>query len=221
MPNSDSNQIPTILRLVSEASPASLLDIGIGWGKYGMLFRMCLEHGFANLSDRKNWRLRIDGVEAFPEYVGDIQRSVYDHIYQQPITQALGQLGDYDLIFMGDVIEHLPKKEGLELLHALLKKTKNRLIISTPNGPYEQGSSLGNDFECHRSFWQVDDFQAFAHNEIYANKKSIIAVLANAPIEQKGRRWRMGEYPRRPWPCAWQAWVNYRLTKWSRKKQRR
>jgi len=220
MPGSDSNQIPAIMKLVSEAQPASILDVGVGWGKYGALFRMCLESGYANLSDRRNWKIRIDGVEAFPEYIGAIQQAIYNHIFLEPIEQVLPKLGDYDLIFMGDVIEHFPKEKGRQLLEALLARAQSRLILSTPNGPYSQGDILGNPFERHQSYWEIDDFLSYPHVEVYANKKSIIAVLSRFPIQQAGRRWTMGGYRRQPWTAALGAYLRYRWQRCCKQRQK-
>ncbi|MBM3728767.1 MAG: class I SAM-dependent methyltransferase [Acidobacteria bacterium] len=214
MPSSDSNQIPAILKLVSEARPASILDLGIGWGKYGALFRLCLEDGHPNVSDRRNWKLQIDGIEAFPEYVGDIQRAIYDRIILADVQQALAQVGDYDVIFMGDVIEHLEKKAGYRLLNQLLVKARQRVIIATPNGPYAQEAIMGNAYECHQSFWSSRDFMVFEHYEIYCNRKTLIAVLSRSPIPPVGRRWQLVQFRRYPLVANFQARLRYRWARW-------
>ena len=210
MPTSDSNQVPAILQLVGEPAPASVLDIGVGWGKYGMLFRTALEHGYPDVSNRARWRVRIDGVEPYPPYIGEIQRSVYNEIHLAPIQTLLPQLSTYDVIFMGDVIEHFPQAEGLALLNQLVDKARHRVVLSTPNGHYDQGSMLGNELERHQSAWFPDSFQTFPHHEIYASRKSIIAVLSKNPIPQTGRRWKLATYRRQPLSAAIRAWVDYR-----------
>ena len=217
MPSSDSNQIPAVLKLVSEAKPASILDVGIGWGKYGALFRLCLEDGYPDVSNRQNWKIQIDGIEAFPEYVGDIQRGIYNRIVLQDVQQALAHVGNYDVVFMGDVIEHLEKSAGHQLLKQLLAKTQKRLIVATPNGPYAQGSILGNHFECHRSSWECADFECYPHREIYADRKSIIAILSTAPIPAVGRRWQLSQFRRSPFSARISAWLTYRWQRATRK----
>ena len=63
MPSSAPNQINQIVQLMMIVKPQSLLDIGIGFGKFGFLAREYLE-----LWDRRNkyddWQRRIDGIEA-------------------------------------------------------------------------------------------------------------------------------------------------------------
>lgn len=41
MPTSWYNVIPEILSLIEKHKPRSILDIGIGFGKYGVLIRKC------------------------------------------------------------------------------------------------------------------------------------------------------------------------------------
>jgi hypothetical protein len=211
---SDSNQIPAILKLVSEAKPQSILDLGVGWGRYGVLFRLSFEAGYSEISDRGQWRIRIDGVEGFAPYIGAIQRSVYNDIFLFSIHEIAPKLRNYDVIFMGDVIEHIEKQAGRALLKHLLEKTDVRLIVATPNGPYEQGALHGNEFERHRSFWRPEDFLEFSYHEIYQNRKSIIAVLSRQPIPAIGRRWSVGPFRRYPLSVNLRARWKYYCYKW-------
>jgi len=210
MPTSDTNQVPGILKLIGECKPKSVLDVGVGWGRYGALLRLGLERGYADISNRANWQVRIDGIEAFPGYIGEIQRSVYNEIHFGTVQELIGKLEDYDVILLGDVIEHLEKDEGAGLLKALVGKAKLRVVVATPNGRYDQDALYGNEFEKHRSVWSPTDFVNFSGCEIYANRKSLIAVLPNQPLEGTGRRWRLGGLRRWPFSAAIAAWFRYR-----------
>ena len=210
MPTSDTNQVPGILKLIGECQPDSVLDVGVGWGRYGALLRLGLERGYADISDRSNWQVRIDGIEAFAGYIGDIQRSVYNEIHLGTVQKTIGNLGTYDVILLGDVIEHLEKDEGVQLLKELVNKARLRVVLATPNGRYDQDAMFGNQFEKHRSVWSPADFAAYPGCEIYANRKSLIAVLSNQPSDAKGRRWRLGELRRWPFSAAIAAWFRYR-----------
>lgn len=216
MPTSDSNQVPAVLKLVGEGQPATILDIGVGWGKYGTLFRTALEQGYPDISDRVRWRVRIDGVEPYTPYIGAIQRAVYNELFLEPIEAVLPRLGEYDVIFMGDVLEHFPAAAGLALLQQLVAKARQRVVLSTPNGRYDQGALFGNELERHQSAWVPEDFRVFPHHEVYASRKSIIAVLARDPIPATGRRWRLASYPRRPVQAALGAWLQYRRQRLSK-----
>jgi 2-polyprenyl-3-methyl-5-hydroxy-6-metoxy-1,4-benzoquinol methylase len=217
MPGSDSSQIPAVLTLVGEANPRSVLDIGVGWGRYGALFRLTFERGEANISDRNRWTIRIDGIEVHSKYIGEIQRAVYDNILIGDVNEISESIGSYDAIFLGDVIEHIEKPKAMSLLNRLLVKAE-RIVVATPNGEYEQGALLGNEYEAHRSAWHPEDFLKFPHAEIYANSKSVIAVISTRPITSAGRRWRMYQYRRYPVMAGLSARLRYRLDKWRKRK---
>lgn len=210
MGTSDSTQIPSIFKLVAEVNPKSILDVGVGRGRYGALFRLTFETDNPHISDRSSWAVRIDGVEAFPEGIGEIQNSIYDRIIGQPIQQVVDDLGEYDVILMADVIEHLEKEEGLAVLRKLVTRAKARLIVATPNGYYEQDEMYGNEFERHLSAWDPKDFLEFPNREIYVTSKAIIAVLGSAPLPQVGRRWGIDAFRRYPMAERVSAWVRYR-----------
>jgi hypothetical protein len=212
MASSDSNQIPTVLRLVSELRPQSILDLGIGRGRYGALFRLTLEPDSVAVSDRTKWALRIDGVEGFAPYVGAIQEAIYDRIVVSSIADAVPKLDQYDVILLGDVIEHFERKEGEALLQALLERARKRVIVVTPNGPYDQDASDGNEYQRHRSVWFPADFLQYPNAEIYVSSKTIVAAVSREPVRLTGRRWKLGERPLRRYPHSsrFTEWLKYR-----------
>ena len=68
MPSSRANTIPTVIHLVRQLEPRSILDIGVGFGKWGHLFReytdiLQAEHDPPRYQ-RANWQVRIDGIAA-------------------------------------------------------------------------------------------------------------------------------------------------------------
>src|SRR5262245_23881925 len=82
MPSSRPNTIPTVIHLIRQLKPQSILDVGIGFGKWGHLFREYTdiheaEHEPARY-ERQNWRVRIDGIEGFARYVTPMHRYLYN-----------------------------------------------------------------------------------------------------------------------------------------------
>jgi len=130
--------------------------VGIGFGAKGMLFREFSDiwhNGFT----KDKWRTIIDGVEIFADYITDLQRAIYDNIYIGDIMAIVDTLGSYDLVYAGDIIEHLKREDGLTLVEKLKGKAKT-LIIATPKLVYPQGEVWGNPYEAHKSQWEVQDF---------------------------------------------------------------
>lgn len=83
--------------------------------------------------------------------------------------QYLDLYGDYsvDTVYLIDVIEHLPKAEGEELLRRTEKIAKQQIVIFTPLDYIEQKTSLDNkdawgldgaSWQEHKSVWKPEDF---------------------------------------------------------------
>ncbi|TES46072.1 hypothetical protein E2L07_19740 [Halalkalibacterium halodurans] len=79
MPTSWIQAIPEIMEEVERFKPNSILDIGIGFGKYGVLLRESLELPYERYS-KSDWKVRLDGVEAFTNYKNPIHEHVYDKV---------------------------------------------------------------------------------------------------------------------------------------------
>lgn len=145
------------MELVLSLQPKSALDVGTGFGKWGFLLREYLDawHGRTQKAD---WRAKIDGVEAFPGYISDLQMGIYDHIYQMPIELVIKSrwLEDYELILMAEVLEHLDRKTGETVLRGLWDHCKH-LIVTTPTYESGQGEIHSNPYEEHKSLWSPEE----------------------------------------------------------------
>lgn len=65
----------------------------------------------------------------------------------------------FDAVIALDVIEHLEKEEGFELLSQMETIAKKKVIILTPFGFTEQHSYDGNPYQIHKSGWYISDFK--------------------------------------------------------------
>ena len=155
MPSSRYNVIPFVLDQVVKIQPKSILDIGVGYGKYGVLFREYLDIW---KTDNKYGQhtFKLIGVEAFIGYKNPTWQ-LYDMVYTRDVKELLPVLKktSFDLVFMGDVIEHFKKDEGRKILDELVY---NHLIIVTPLNVYVQGKVYNNEYEVHQSAWKHQDF---------------------------------------------------------------
>lgn len=170
MPTSQWEIIPEVISIVKNLNPVSILDVGVGFGKWGVLFREYLEV-WEGRYYRKDWQKKIDGVEVFKLYLNPAHSYFYDKIY-------LGDIRDmkieehYDLIFLGDVIEHFEKEEAIELINRLSKLSN--LVVTTPDGFYRQDSAFGNPYEVHKSGFKKEDFVRWKGSKII--QKGIMLV---------------------------------------------
>jgi hypothetical protein len=176
MPTSHSGQINTIVEIITEINPSSILDIGVGYGKYGFLSREYLD--ISNNKDQYNSRrVIIHGIEGFPEYITDLQRMIYDDIFIGDALQVVDKLEkQYDLILLMDVFEHFSYDDGLALLKKLTAKGKY-VLISTPKLMSEQGAEFGNVYETHRFEWKKRHFDFLADKTFFQNYYSTICLI--------------------------------------------
>ncbi len=154
------------IELIRKLDPESILDVGVGFGRWGILFREFLEIWDNARYDGK-WQIVIDGVEIFPGYIKDYHKYFYNEIF---ITGALEYLEEtekrYDLINFGDIIEHLDKDEGEKLIELALEKGKY-VLINIPIGKHwQQDGTTENPHEAHRSIWYNNDFTKLKHHKI-------------------------------------------------------
>lgn len=172
MPSSHTYQLNEIMELVILTEPKSILDIGCGFGKFGVLCYERLNLWYAK--NYKNKNIAIDGIEGFPEYITPIHEFVYSNIYINDALTAMKNLTKkYDLALLIDVLEHLPRAEGEKLLYECLKVCKN-IIVSTPKNIGDQGAEFGNEYEVHRAQWDREDFGKFGNYFVIPNRFSHI-----------------------------------------------
>ncbi len=133
--------------IVQMLSPQTVLDIGCGAGKYGELVRALVPAA------------TVIGIE--PE-AGYIERFKLDLIYDEVrridaldlIASATEEF--YDLVIIGDCIEHLPKSAGLDLLNFLTYRCSYILVVCPEFDV--QNAHEGVNAEAHISVWSERDF---------------------------------------------------------------
>jgi hypothetical protein len=145
---------PIIMDIIRELSPKNILDIGVGSGFYGEMIRR-------DLPD-----VILDGVETF-DY-DNYRWKFYDTIYRENALTFTP--GKYDLYLMVDVIEHMSKEEG----HNLLSRLGRPVLVSTP-WHYVQGPDE-NPLQEHVSEWNLGDFINYRYYN-YSNYLSAIVLI--------------------------------------------
>jgi 2-polyprenyl-3-methyl-5-hydroxy-6-metoxy-1,4-benzoquinol methylase len=157
-----------------QLNPQSILDIGAGFGKYGVLCREYLEYWGTDAA--LNWKRKIDAVEVFPAYITPLHRYIYNNIYQQNVLDIIHRLKDYDLVLFIDVLEHFTKIDGEYLIKMLVLNNKS-LLISTPKQWNKQDDVFGNEYERHKTLWTEDEFRVFGTTGFIEDDRSIICHI--------------------------------------------
>jgi len=185
MPSSRPNTIPTVLHLVHQLKPRSILDVGVGFGKWGHLFReytdiLEAEHDPARYQ-RENWQVRIDGIEGFPQYLTGMHRYLYNEIHIGDARVLIRGLPVYDLVFMGDVLEHMDKADGQRFLQDAFARAHKAVVITTPKYETDQADLCGNELERHRSLWSAREFEEFEGAVVKTVDRSTLLVVLARP----------------------------------------
>jgi hypothetical protein len=182
MPSSRCNHIPIVLGVVQQLAPRSILDVGVGFGKWGHLFR---EYTDIRLSERdparyqrENWQVRIDGIEGHAPYLTPAHAFFYNHIFVGDMRTQIDAVDTYDLVFLGDVLEHVAHDDGQTLLRACLAHATRAVLVTTPARETHQADACANPLEIHRSVWQAADFSALAPAVTHIDEnETLLAVL--------------------------------------------
>ena len=175
MPTSSVIMMTEIAELFCRVNPATVLDIGVGFGRNGAIFREAADARWGRCRPDQ-WQCKIDGVEVFAQY-NNPQWGVYDRVFIEDIRTFVKKPFDYEFIFLGDVLEHLPQKDAANLIFTLRYAAKKCLAICLPLGHSPQDAMFGNKAEQHVSVWQEEDFRGF--KKILKGKKGLFYIMTD------------------------------------------
>ena len=144
----------TAWRMLDKES-RTILDVGCGKG---------IPMKYLN---RKH-QFETTGIDGFSPYLVEAWENHTHDVYVNWDIRDLGELYGkvphfFDTVICLEVIEHLTKSEGIQLLIDLELAAKWQVIISTPLGHYEQHDLDGNSYQEHQSEWTPREFQELGY----------------------------------------------------------
>jgi len=146
MPSSFVDSVPSIVKMMIEVCPDKVIDIGPGWGKYGLMAR---EYCHSSI---------VDCVEV-PQGRLFTQSIIYNNVIESDVRHIDQKVwSNYDLVLIIDVIEHMSISEGQILVEQILSQGAS-IIVSTPK-IWEPQEDEKNPYEKHVSLW---DWTMFPH----------------------------------------------------------
>jgi hypothetical protein len=133
-----------------------VLDVGAGSGTYARELRE---------GEPSYWV----AVEIHEPYVDRYKlRDLYDRIVVDDARVALRGLAvEFDLVILGDVVEHMRVVEGHRLVEDACRWADHVLVV-LPLGEYPQGAVDGNVHEAHLATYELADALALfpAHGDV-------------------------------------------------------
>ena len=170
MPTSPYAHLYCYMKFLHQMRPGSILEIGLGNGKLGFLARDLLDVMLGQQYRRESWQLRLDGIEIFGDYIQDHQRALYDQIHIGDAYDVIDTLDNYDMVVLGDVLEHFTKDRGWRFLDKCFSHSNKSVCLFVPLGEgWKQPAIYNNRHERHRSAWFQDEIEPMSSaSEIYA-----------------------------------------------------
>jgi hypothetical protein len=159
MCTSDASNIPFLVAELQRLRPRSVLDVGVGFGKVGMLVREYLECWYGRVTPDA-WQITVEGIEAFEGYRNPLWASMYNCVHIGDARIVVRDLRAFDVAVCCDVIEHMNKESGLDLVRYLAGRC-GAVLLTTPIAFWPQGAENDNPHEVHQSHWRPDDLRDF------------------------------------------------------------
>jgi hypothetical protein len=171
-------QLPFIIETLLHINPKTVLDVGVGFGKIGLLIREYLED-MQGRTNPKQWQILINGIEIYkPYHDNSFQPIIYNKIYYdnalniddiiilQKIDFKYLEDHQYDLLTCFDCVEHNKKEDAIILLNKF-KKYANKILISIPLGDNWYYNYKGeNIHENHLSDWQEKELNDLGYKTL-------------------------------------------------------
>lgn len=165
------DNILPIMNEVYRLQPERTADLGIGFGKYGVLLREVLD-GMYGRCRPDQWQRYILGVEGWDDYRNP-SWGCYSEVRIQDFASA--DISGFDLVTMIDSFEHLDRDRGQAFLERLLANNRH-VLISVPVGVSEQGAVHGNEYERHRTQFDGNEFNRYSPKVLHQSYCRVYSI---------------------------------------------
>ncbi len=152
MPLSDRTFDKKVEQFLIDHPGEKYLDLGVGAGKYGKMIKSIKPEAY------------VVGVEADADYIEKYgTREIYDELHNIRIEDFTRQNLSFtaDVIILGDVLEHLFKSDGIDLINFLVYRCKAMVIVFPSK--FVMFDFKGHLTEAHNSVWTESDFLPFEY----------------------------------------------------------
>lgn len=106
------------------------------------------------------------GVDAFEKSIEISSVRKIHNEYRLMNVMEIGnhfKEGSFDCVLASDLIEHLTKDDGRQLLELMERIARKKVIVYTPNGFLEQREYDGNAMQVHLSGWRINEIRKLGY----------------------------------------------------------
>lgn len=100
-----------------------------------------------------------------PSLEASRRAGIHQETVRAPVLEIASRFPakSFDAVVALDVIEHLERPEGLELLARMESLAVRRVVVFTPNGFLPQGAVGGNELQRHLSGWDAAEMRRLGY----------------------------------------------------------
>ncbi len=163
----------------------TVLDVGVGAGKFEALVHSVLPTArMVGVEPVSDYHQRFS--EVYTKY-SSVRMCTADALFRDPDDS-------WDLVVLGDVLEHMRKSAGLDLLHFLVYRCKY-IYIQYPTRYIQNPADIDGVFEeAHISVWDATDFHQFDFSQftqLPLNVALIDGYLSHTPVVGDKQLWQV------------------------------
>jgi SAM-dependent methyltransferase len=161
----------TVRRHLDKGS-RSILDLGCGKGD-PMLYL------------NRSGAMHAIGADIWkPTLLETKQRQTHDDYVLCDVRKLPFQAKSADIAMCLEVLEHMDKESGIQLLSEMEMVARRQVIINTPLGKYKQGALEGNPHQLHVYMWNPADMRGLGYKVVTMGLRQLggdEGLGANAP----------------------------------------
>jgi len=162
-----------VLAQLGKTEGSTVIDCGIGFGIWGYLMQVLRKPSL------------LAGIDVDKGYLLNAKRHrIYDHLIRASASYAPFRNAIFDYVLAMEVIEHVPKSDGKNLLLELERICRDKIILSTPNGYLKTDPSNSVESETHRSGWSAAELRSvgFRVHGISLRRSSTLRNRKNSTV---------------------------------------
>jgi SAM-dependent methyltransferase len=132
---------------VMDKNSKTVLDVGCG-------------QGYPMRELKRMMDIDATGVDLFPAYLKEARKlKIYRKLIMSDVRKMSFADKSFDVVVSFQVIEHMTKKDGLQMMKNLERIARKQVIIATPLGYCDHPETDHNHLQKHLSGWLDEDFQ--------------------------------------------------------------